>query len=74
MDKETALSMVDGRIRGLQSTIHTYNQRAAEEAEIKAAKRKFASHGVLYPINEPVILRELARMEAARKDILSWKN
>ena len=72
--KEIALERIASRIRGLQATIDHYEARVAEEQDNIANGRKFFRAGVIYPVDYDAINREIARMEAARKDVKKWKN
>ena len=74
MEKQEALDMIGARIHGLAGAISIYNRNMAEEANNKARGKIFAGLGVIYPIDEPSIRREIARMEAARKDVMKRKN
>ncbi len=72
--KEFDLAAIDGRIRGLKGTITHYEAAVASEAHIKKIGQKFTSRGVVYPIDYDAINAELARMEAARKDVMKRAN
>lgn len=73
-EKEMYLDMIAGRINGLQAEIDTYNRDAAHHEEVTAKGMLFATKGMPYPINELAILREIARLEAARRNVKKRPN
>jgi hypothetical protein len=70
MEKQTALDMIDSRIRGLKGTITWHNV----EVEAYKSPLVFARKYEPKPIDEAAINREIARMKAARKDVLKRAN
>lgn len=72
--KDKDLSSIDGRIRGLMAIKSVNGMRVAEEKMLKDKKILFGSHGVVKPINVGRIDSEIARLEAARKDVAKRKN
>ena len=72
MNKETALNMIDSRIRGIDGTIIWHDIVVAEFERSKT----MAHHDNYepYPIDRESLAREKARLEAARKDVMKRAN